>query len=135
MLYFPYEKKTEASRFFHWFLILSSAQSIKESGICGHLLRSPIRKNRPLRLSLLRISAGISPFIFSASFFLITRRYRLVTRINITTQAFSQGVISKSFSLYLICRKNLFFVVFLNIFLGFLAVLLIQELRTVLEQD
>lgn len=35
----------------------------------GYLLRSPIRKNRPLRLSLLRVSAGISPFIFSASFF------------------------------------------------------------------
>lgn len=31
--------------------------------------------------------------------------------------------------------KKYFFVVFLNIFLGFLAVLLIQELRTVLEQD
>lgn len=55
--------------FFHWILILSSAQSIKESGICGHLLRSPIRKNRPLRLFLLRISAGISPLFFRPRFF------------------------------------------------------------------
>ena len=118
MLYFPYEKKTEASRFSHWLLISSSAQNIKESGICRragrppaqhrrlssasharragtrerssryhwYLLRSPIRKNRPLRLSLLRISAGISPLFFRPRFFLITRRYRLVTRINMITR-------------------------------------------------
>ena len=35
----------------------------------GYLLRSPIRKNRPLRLSLLRISAGISPLFFRPRFF------------------------------------------------------------------
>lgn len=87
--------------FFHWLLILRSAQNMKESGICrlagrppaqhrrlssasharragtrerssryhGYLLRSPIRKNRPLRLSLLRISAGISPLFFRPRFF------------------------------------------------------------------
>lgn len=41
-----------------------------ESGMYGFFLRSPTRKNRPLRLSLLCISAGISPLsFFSASFF------------------------------------------------------------------
>lgn len=101
MLYFPYEKKTEASRFSHWLLILSSAQNMKESGICRlagrppaqhrrlssasharragtrerssryhvYLLRSPISKNRPLRLFLLRISAGTSPLFFRPRFF------------------------------------------------------------------
>ena len=44
---------------------------MKESGICGYLLRSPIRKNRPLRLSLLRISAGISPLSFFGLVFFV----------------------------------------------------------------
>ena len=55
---------------------LSSASHARRAGTRerssryhGYLLRSPIRKNRPLRLSLLRISAGISPLVFSASLF------------------------------------------------------------------
>ena len=48
---------------------------MKESGICGYLLRSPIRKNRPLRLSLLRISAGISPLFFRPRFSVEEHRF------------------------------------------------------------
>lgn len=58
----------------------------------------------------------------------ITRRYRLVTRINITTPAFGQGVISKSFSLYLICRKNIFFCRFSEYFFRFLSCFLVALL-------
>lgn len=55
---------------------LSSASHARRAGTRerssryhGYLLRSPIRKNRPLRLSLLRISAGISPLFFRPRFF------------------------------------------------------------------
>lgn len=68
-------------------------------------------------------SDSIVVYLSTIAGLVITRRYRLVTRINITTSAFGQGVITKSFSLYLICRKNIFFVVFLNIFLDFLVAL------------
>lgn len=68
MLYFPYEKKTEASRFSHWLLILSNAQSMTESGFCMVLITLPNRKNESPRSPLLRISAGISPLFFRFPF-------------------------------------------------------------------
>ena len=77
-----------------------------------YLLRSPIRKNRPLRLSLLRISAGISPLFFRPHFLVEEHRcFRFPFRFTAGRDAsfFRFSLSSVETHRFLtICRKILF---------------------------
>ena len=77
-----------------------------------YLLRSPIRKNRPLRLSLFRISAGISPLFFRPHFLVEEHRcFRFPFRFTAGRDAsfFRFSLSSVETHRFLtICRKILF---------------------------